>query len=510
MSMHREGCPCGHRLSRGTVPQEGGRGRIGFLWTWILVVGMVGLAWAAPLFFEALLKWGIRGLVLFSLWAFFFAQFLLPLERVEERLAMTWRVVAHALGWAGPVLMVQDGRILSRQDERLAVGPGLLVTDLASAVVLRTKLNYSRVVPPSSVAFLSREEYVEDVVDLRAISRMVGPQATEQPFAPQQPEEDEARYQERRARFYQTRGLTRDGVEVAARIWVKFHLREDEPARPSLSCVEGRLGRWRDREWRRFPPFRTIYHGTARAVWHAVRSRPLRADGPEDDEQKGHQRYPWDWLPAMMAAELWREYVRRFTLDELFTPLDQHDGQTGVEVIQQTIKARLTKNRYQDLDPKGNLEQGGKRTSLEYYTLREQGIAVENAAIVGLFFPPEVEKDLAKLRVNTWLQRAKVQREAAERQRALAQEEGERAALAFLGRSLRPFRPALQEVVEKLPQEQGGVALDAFFLGVANAVMADLAEAFDRNDLRERLGTREVGRLRKLLARLRSFMPFVA
>ena len=469
-----------------------------------------------------LLKWVGWFLGLFLLWTFFFAQFLLPLERIGDRLAMTWRVVAHAVGWAGPILMVQDGRILSSQDEILCKGPGLVVTDLASAVVLRTKLNYSRVVPPSSVAFLRpgiprlcESEYVEDVVDLRSITRVVGPHADDQPFAPRKLEEDERRYQERLARFYRTRGLTRDGVEVVARIWVKFHLRDDEERCQTFPCAEERWRLWFDPDRRAFPPFCTIYHGTARAVWRAVLARPLQTDTPESNEENskeaGYRRYPWDWLPAMMAVELWREYVRRFTLDELFTPLKKCDAQTGMEVIQRAMEARLTQERYQELDLSGHLNRAGQRASPEFRELERRGISVDKVIIIGLFLPPEVEKGLAQLRVNAWLQRAQVEREKVERQRALAHEEGERAALAFLGRSLQHFRPALQKTAKELLKEQeaeGKVALDGFFLGVANTVMASLANEFDRSDLRERLGAREVGRLRKLLARLRRFRLF--
>lgn len=463
---------------------------------------------------EALAKWGDKFLGLFLLWAFFFAQFLLPLERVGDRWKMTLRVVSHGAGWAGSLLMVQDGRILSSQDKVWYTRPGLVVTDLASAVVLRTKRNYSRVVPPSSVAFLSSTEYVEDVVDLRDIARVVGPHEEDRPFAPRKPGEDEGRYEERRARFYQTRGLTRDGVEVVARIWVKFHLRDDdEEQHDAFPCAEERWRLWFDRERRAFPPFRTLYHGTARSVWRAVLSRPLRTETPGAGEgdgagDAGYWRYPWDWLPAMMAAELWREYVCRFTLDELFTPLAHHDGHTGVEMVQRAMEARLTQNKYREMDASGrfNQAQAGVRDSQEFHALEQRGIAVDKVVIIGLFFPPEVEKGLAQLRANTWLQRAQVEREAVERQRALTREQGERAALGFFGRSLRRLQAALQLAMVRLQEENDRVAWDAFFLEVASTVMADLADAFDRSDFRERLGAREVGRLRKLLARLRSFM----
>ncbi len=499
-------------------------------WTWGAIVALIlvlllelgWLGWMVPEYgallvrvvwrpLWAVFQWGLKFVTLFLIWLFFFSQFLLPLKRVEDRIRLTWRVLLNMFNRAGPALVVQDGRILIPQGEIPYSGPGLVITDVASAVAVRAPGQGVRIIPPSSVGFLEPWDCVADVVDLRAVSRIVGPREDEDPFAPRQEGEGEQQYQERQERYYQTRGITRDGVEVVPRLWVRFHLMTSEEPPPSLSCVEERLRWWNDPRWRAFPPFRTIYYGSAESVWRAVVSRPIEVNAPPNLDgfvdcvecAEQYQRYPWDWLPAMMAADLWREYVRRFTLDELFSPLPHHNGQTGLEVIRQAIETRLTQPTYQEMDATGRLNRSeqGERRSEEFAELERRGVRVTKVAVIGLFLPKEVEKELAQLRANSWLQRARGMREWVERQRALAHEQGERAALAFFGQAFAQQRPLLQQV--QAFWEGNLRPAPGFLLNAAQAILLQVANLFDRSDFRERLGPREVGRLRRLLALLR-------
>ncbi len=490
-------------------------------------------AWLKQWLFQPLweaLKWALQFGVLLLLWTAFFAQFLLPLEQVEDRWQMVKRVLLHALGWAGPVLWVQDGQILSVADELLCQGPGLVVTDLASAVVLRDDANFTRVVPPGRVSFLRTWEAVADVLDLRDLTRIVGPKDGEDPFAPRQKDEEDQAYRQRQERYRETRGVTRDGIEAVPRIWLLFHLKDEDPLAaedtPEATggwgtldrCLNDRRAMLRNPARRRFPRFRTIYHGTAEAAFWAVASRPIdvffKPHRPAEAHSDQHVRLPWDWIPAAMAADLWRDYVSRFAFDELFEPLEHHEGRTGLEVIQHLIEDRLTKPVYQDVDEQGL--PGEHRQSLEYHELDRRGLRVKKVVIIGIAFPPEVERDLAQLRVNTWMQGAQVEREMVERERALAQESGEAQALAHLcGYCTKDFpafeREHLDAVLWQVthhPQLHLPPEIERRKIwALGEMVLRNVAAWVNRAELRQRLGAHEAGRLRKLLALLRQYRP---
>ncbi len=477
----------------------------------------------------AAFRWGAAFVLLFLFWTFFFAQFLLPLQRLEQRLQMAYRVLLHRLGLAGPVLQVQDGRILTTPEETLcAKGPGLVVTDLASAVVLRNWRNFTQVIPPASVGFFAPagEEYVADVLDLRAITRTAGPLGDEDPFAPRRPEEDEQAYQERRWRYYQTRGVTRDGIEVVPRIWLLFHLNGEPQPNPSADaetgpsgvaaldrCLRQRLALAAD-PWRgRFPPFRTLYYGSAEAAWRAVRARPVdvtyASQAPAGDLGDQERHLPWDWFPAAMASDVWRDYVGRFTLEELFTPLPQHDGKTGLQVIVATMQARLTQPRFRDLDAMGHLAQ--TQWSQEYIQLQEHGIRVVQVALTRLHLPPEVEQRRIQIQTDAWLQRVEAEREVVERLRARQQTLGEFLALRDLSRQL--VAPLAEGRLDGcLPPEGEQAAapappLQSPSLRAAEALLQRVVAWVERPELRQRLGTPVIEHLRRLLSLIREHLP---
>ena len=509
-------------------------GLLGFLGYWWLFPKSARAMW---LHLRPWVWWGVSFGLLFLFWVFFFAQFIVPVDTVEERLALAMRVLASASGRGGPALLVQRGMITQEQGEYLCRGLGLVLTDASSAVVLRTKGNYTKIVGPNSVGFvgtlqLPRAEYVADIVDLRAVTRVVGPR--EDPFAPCDGE-DEAACEERKRAFYETRGLTRDGVEVVPAIWVLFHVAgADEAPEPRFL---GQAPAW----WERYqrlagrrdpwlsPSFRTPFYGTPQAVWRAVVSRPLdavfRPQAPEQRWDGQRELLPWDWLPAAMAADLWRDYIERFALDQLFVPLPEHGGKTALEVIQEWIRRRLTQPYFCDLGPAGQPPEippeVGKdeaqrmewcrrhgTLSQEFHELRMRGVVVRNVVIIAIHFPPDVEQRLAQFKANTWLQRAKAERDLVERLRARAQHEGEARALTALTTQLAEAVPQEVDCLAYWLHRFPHVALDP---RVRQRQIRQLSEVFLRRlvhwveqpDLRQRLGTPIVRRLRHLLHLLR-------
>jgi hypothetical protein len=139
---------------------------------------------------------------------------------------------------------------------------------------------------------------------------------------------------------------------------------------------------------------------------------------------------PLQELPADIAAELWREYLQKFTLSELFTPPvgDQERSETAYATISRMVRARLTKPFIPELDSKGQ-PTGRQVPSHEYVMLSERGIDVLGASIFNLRLKEDIERRLVEQWVATWLERAQFERIRVEQIRSYAALAGRQAAL---------------------------------------------------------------------------------
>jgi hypothetical protein len=222
------------------------------------------------------------GLGLFIGWVFFFSQFVLPVQGWQRRLQIFWRVLLF--WWRGPVIFVENGIPRERAGESQRRGPGVLWLDSASGGVIRNAVRFVRPIGPG-VHFTSPGEYPAGFVDLHAQVHTIGPNQNDQPF-----ESTDAEVQARRLA---TSGLTRDGNEVVCTLSVIFKI-DAEPARGER------------------PGSRFGYH--PESVLRAIRGEGMEVQV----RQGGARRVRWNQLPALLAADLWREYLAKFTLDELF------------------------------------------------------------------------------------------------------------------------------------------------------------------------------------------------
>lgn len=208
-------------------------------------------------------------------------------------------MLGYYLGERGPALFIENGRLLEREREELRYGPGVAILDTASAAVFRTRHAFTRPAGPG-IVFTSRGEYPAGVVDLHQQSVSLGPLekegVKEDPFVPKTDGEDDEGYRQRQERRYETSGLTRDGVEVVPNVSVAF----------KLDSVPGEG--------------KTQYGYDPQAVWKAIAGVGIHPDV----EPGSDQRYvAWNWLPGHIAVDLWREYLRKYTLDDSlpFQPL---------------------------------------------------------------------------------------------------------------------------------------------------------------------------------------------
>ncbi len=218
-------------------------------------------------------------------WQFFFAQFILPVRSNKDRKKIYDRMRAGA---ESPALFIRGGEIIEKVGESKREEAGVIWLDTASGAVLKTLTKFTRTVGPG-VVFTEKGESIAGTVDLRTQIRTAGPREGEDPFEP-----DAATNEELQSRRREVRALTRDGIEVVPQITVSFKI-DSKPA--SGKEAGSRFGYNED------------------AVYKAISHAGIN---PDAASRSGRHNVVWHQLPVYVAVDLWREYLSKFTLEELF------------------------------------------------------------------------------------------------------------------------------------------------------------------------------------------------
>jgi len=424
---------------------------------------------------------------------FFYAQFILPVRTLHDRLRIWSRLLLHARNAHGPAVFVQNGRKVERRGESSKSGPGLLWIDTASAVVTRAETGPKQVLGPG-IHFVDSRERIDATFSLHTQTYLIGP-GQDEPIFEKLPEssgeEDRRRHASMQSRRQMVSGLTRDGNEVIPEIRVVFRL-DDSPAQP------GRPG--------------SRFGFMKEAVERAARS-----EGVNVDPVSAHRLHvAWNQLPGLIAVDLWREYLAKFTLDELFsaqfaavpdilqpedpvpaeafpaTPMvvrrnwparvlwrfnnslerwieargsrdeeirdsvfalkpdvqiRQMAGRqyTALQIAAHMVKARMTQAAVPILDECGRCLKGHV-LSEEYKRLRERGLRILDVTLSGYRFDPAVEEQIVQQWRTAWLSNATSERAHVEQLEVLAAESGKQRALLehakVLEKAMRTESPA--------------------------------------------------------------------
>lgn len=428
--------------------------------------------WESVLFFLRADWWLFVALGL--LWLMFFAQFILPVQRLNERRQIISRLLLSLIGIRGPAIFVEDGQPKEREHEEERQGPGVLWLDTASGAVTRTATAFRQTMGPG-VHFTAAREKLAGTVDLRRQMQRLGPQETDDPFAAPT-DANAATYKEVQRRRAATSALTRDGIEVVPNVTVIFKIDAD----PVSHGPGSRFG----------------YN--EEAVFKAVAGEAIN---PDRDHHSSHYHVRWNRLPALIAVDLWREYLSKFTFKELFetnctepeppppesrlsaghasravraaggwqdkiagwiheinlllervtrlcgqstndnataqggnSPSQSAGGRnlpanlTALQLINNMVRNRMTASRVAELDAYGR-PTGNFIESREFQVLRERGIRIIAVTIGNLRFSPEVERKLIQHWRATWLETAQAERARIEEQRNLAALTGQENAL---------------------------------------------------------------------------------
>ena len=425
--------------------------------------------------------------VLLQACLFFYAQFVLPVRTIRDRMRIWERILLYARNAHGAALFVQNGRRVERRGESSKPGPGLLWVDTASAAMTRSEAGPKQVLGPG-IHFLEPRERIDATFSLHRQTYAIGP-GQDEPIFDKLPvdasEEDRRRHAQMQVKRQMVSGLTRDGNEVVPEIRVVFQLDGDhaQPRSPG-----SRFG---------FLPDSI--------------ERAARGEGVNVDPVSARRFHvAWNQLPGLLAVDLWREYLAKFTLDELFgahlaavpdvlqpeepappnafaaTPMvvrrnwparllwrfnnslghwlqtkgiaedkeatsgyvhgppavvRQPAGReyTALQVIGHMVKARMMQAAVPILDECGRCIKGHV-LSEEYKRLRERGLRILDVTLGGYRFDPGFEEQIVQQWRSAWFANATGERGDVEQLEVLAAESGRQKALlehaSVLGRAL--------------------------------------------------------------------------
>lgn len=358
----------------------------------------VGLVWILKIPLDPVIIGGIFVLdiilafILPDRLTYFFSQFILPIQTPKDRQEIYSRVQLFESGDRGQTLFVKNGRVIKHKGEEEKKGLGVIVLDTASAVVLRTDTEIVGPVGPG-VRFTTKDEYiVNDLgVDLRPQWQYIGPHASAQPFL--DPVSNPKSFNDAERRRQETLGLTRDGFEVSPTISIKYGIRHPQKNMPTESGVT------------------TRYKYDPAAVRNAV-TRELIELGKLNSKK---DRMDWNKLPAHLAVNVWREYIRKFKLEDLFNTKNN-----GLQAIEEMLNLRLQKPVVPGLNETG--ERTNEATdSPEFFQLKMRGIEIMEVRIHNVVYDQTMEEQYLKQWSGEWLKIAKKEEEQLNEEQKLAE-----------------------------------------------------------------------------------------
>jgi len=292
---------------------------------------------------------------------FIFSQFIFPLSSDEDRFAAFKRLLLYIFAQHGPISIIKDGSTSNIYHNVKINNPGVIRLDSASAALLGNKTGLNRVVGPG-VVFTEKSESVIDSIDLHIQKHWLGPFENENPFSSKRKTENSVEFQERRKRADQTRGFTKDGIEIIPSFLISFKL--------ISSPGDGN----------------TAFGYNPLSVQRALIDQPIQQIN-QDNEMAVQN---WNKLPGFLLTDIWREILQKFRFSEIF-----HENDSALKLIIEHIQARLTEKEISEIGEE-NIFIGKKITSNEFALLQEKGIVFLKLYLQQLWFSPEIETQLAR------------------------------------------------------------------------------------------------------------------
>jgi hypothetical protein len=352
--------------------------------------------------FQSNIGFGVLVTIIFflSLMAFllFFGQFVLPVINLPERIKAIQRLIYYIFGDHGPAFFIENGELRERRIDRSKSGPGVIILDTASAAVLRTPTRYKGAIGPG-IAFTDRNDIIAGIVDLHIQSQSVGPRQDEDPFSAIRKGESSAAYEARTSRKNETLAITRDGIQVCANLSLRFKL-DSKPG-------EGF----------------SAYGFNPESVEKAIIGQSINFEKPDDNPERTTS---WKWYPVNLAIDIFREYISKYTLNELF-PLTKSEKNL-LDLIANQINLRLSQSHYYGIDNYGN-ELNETVFSKEFDLLKKRGIKFIDLSITNLRLPAQIEEELQTRWKTSWMDVASREKKIVEQEQGIQSLSGQDQAL---------------------------------------------------------------------------------
>ena len=112
----------------------------------------------------------------------------------------------------------------------------------------------------------------------------------------------------------------------------------------------------------------------------------------------------WNKFPAHLVVNIWREYIRKFKLGDLFNPVDKN-GVSGLQIIEESstnASNNATWRRWMRQAPTGEWVE-----SLEFKQLQSRGLEIMDVRIHNILFENSLEEQIIQQWSAEWLNIAK-------------------------------------------------------------------------------------------------------
>jgi hypothetical protein len=113
-------------------------------------------------------------------------------------------------------------------------------------------------------------------------------------------------------------------------------------------------------------------------------------------------RLEWNKLPAHLVVNIWREYIRKFKLGDLFTA----NGVSGLQTIEDMINKRVRQANVEGLDDTG-AQTGEWLESLEFKQLQSRGLEIMEVRIHNVILEPSMEEQTIQQWSAEWMKIAR-------------------------------------------------------------------------------------------------------
>lgn len=288
-------------------------------------------------------------------------QTLLPTKTFFENYRTAWHLLLHFFGLHGPALFVKDGKLIESEEDKTSVGPGVIVIDFNSAVVLEERLAVS------SSSFLFTKPFERMMIMLKLYEKHESPRAHGAGIAFTRIREGVRGVVDLRKQNRSRGGVkayTRDGIEISTNVWTLFSVGQEPPivqvtyiGKPSpetlrvvytrkiqggslrITSLENELEEQDRKEIHDFvqaglsPGSLTPYADLVNPPQLPNYAEFLKQDSPIKQrvfaavftQARGEEEklLPWEDLPPHVAVDIFRELLSHYNYDQLYKPLEE-------------------------------------------------------------------------------------------------------------------------------------------------------------------------------------------